>query len=253
MEMRFDNKVVLVTGASSGIGRAVAEAFGAAGAKVAVNYRRHRESAEQSVQKIQAAGGAAIAVEADVTQTAAVTKMVATVTETLGPVEILINNAGAAVELCRLVDMSEDLWDRILGVNLRSAFLCTRAVLPAMLQRKAGVIVNISSVAARLGGGPGEVAYTTAKGALNSFTHGLAKELAKDGIRANTVSPGATRTNFHEGIFEPGKLDSLAPRIPLGRIGVPEDLVGAVLLLASDAGSYITGQTLEVNGGLWVG
>ena len=152
----------------------------------------------------------------------------------------------------KLSEMSDEFWDNVMAVNLRSAFLCSRAVLSPMIERKKGAIINTTSVVARHGGGPGEVAYTTAKGGLSSFTRGLAKEVGMYGIRVNSVAPGVIKTAFHGGHFTQEKMDMLTSRVPLGRLGVPEDVVGAVLLLASDAGSYITGQSIEINGGFWV-
>jgi len=251
MELRFDGKVVLVTGASSGIGRAIALAFGASGAKTAVNGFRHAEAAEETAQAIRAAGGTAIATPADVTDRAAVEAMIGRVNSELGPVDILVNNAGAGVRLCPLVEMTDEYWDHVIAVNLRSAFLCSRAVAPAMIARGSGAIVNVSSVVARHGGGPGEIAYTTAKGGLSSFTRGLARELAKYHIRANTVAPGPVDTPFHDGLRPRSALESMVQRVPLGRLGVAEDMVGAALFLASDAAAYITGQSIEVNGGFW--
>jgi 3-oxoacyl-[acyl-carrier protein] reductase len=252
MEIRFDDKVVLVTGASSGIGRAIALAFGASGARTAVNGFRHFDAAERAAEEIRSAGGRAMAYRADVTDRGAVEQMIAEVEAQLGAVDVLVNNAGAAIRLCPIVEMTDEYWDSIIAVNLRSAFLCTRAVVPAMVSRRTGAIVNISSVVARHGGGIGELAYTTAKGGLSSFSRGLTKELAKHAIRVNTVAPGPTDTPFHESIRSREALESIVKRIPLGRLGVAEDMVGATLFLASDAASFITGQSIEVNGGFWL-
>lgn len=252
MELRFDDKVVLVTGASSGVGQAVAQAFGASGAKVGVNCFQHRQPAEKTVGAIRDGGGEAVVCQADATDGDAVACMVAEVNKELGPIDVLVNNAGAAFRLCPFVEMTDQFWDRVMAVNLRSAFLCSRAVVPHMIERGSGVIINVSSVVARHGGGPGELAYTTAKGGLSAFTRGLAKELAQYRIRVNTLAPGPTDTPFLRGLFTHEKLESLIPRIPLGRLGMPDDMVGAVLFLASDASGYITGQSIEVNGGFWV-
>jgi 3-oxoacyl-[acyl-carrier protein] reductase len=252
MELRFDDKVVLITGASSGIGRAMALVFGQSGAKTVLNFNHRREQAEDAVGLITKSNGRAFAWQADVTCAKAVGDMVAQTVREFGPVDILVNNAGAALGLCPVTEMTEEFFDKVMDVNLRSAFLCSRAVLEPMIEKKDGVIINISSVVARHGGGAGELAYTTAKGALSSFTRGLAREVAKHNIRVNTIAPGPTRTAFHENIFDPEKLQSLIPRIPLGRLGKPEDMVGTALLLASEAGNYITGQSIEINGGFWI-
>lgn len=252
MDIRFDNKVVLVTGASSGIGKALALAFGASGARTAVHGHRHRAAAEETARAIRAGGGTAGVYQADVTDRAQVEQMVARVNAELGPIDVLINNAGGAFGLHPLTEMTDEFWDRVMAVNLRSAFLCCRAVAPQMIERKSGAIVNLSSVVAKSGGGPGELAYTTAKGGLTAFTRGLVKDLSKHGIRANAVAPGPTDTPFHEGVRSRETLEGIVPRIPLGRLGLAEDIVGAVLLLASDAGQYITGQCLDVNGGFYL-
>jgi 3-oxoacyl-[acyl-carrier protein] reductase len=252
MDLRFDNQVVLVTGASSGIGRALALAFGASGARTAVHCHRHRQAADEIAGAICQAGGTARVYQADVTDRTQVEQMAAQVTTDLGPIDVLVNNAGSAIRLTTLLDITDEFWDQVMAVNLRSAFLCCRAVVPQMMERQSGAIINVSSVVARNGGGAGELAYTTAKGALSAFTRGLTRELSRYGIRANTVAPGPTDTPFHEGIRTHQQLESIIPRIPLGRLGLPEDIVGAVLLLASDAGTYLTGQSIEVNGGFWV-
>ncbi len=251
MDLAFDGKVVLVTGASSGIGKAIALAFGARGARVAVNGFHHAAAVEETAEAIRKSGGSAIACVADVTARPAVDGMVSRVVAELGPVDVLVNNAGSGVRLCPLTEMTDEYWDTVLSVNLRSAFLCTRAVVPGMIARQSGAIVNVSSVVARHGGGVGELAYTAAKGGLSSFTRGLAKELAKQGIRANTLAPGPTDTPFHEGLRSREALESTIPRIPMGRLGRADEMVGAALFLASDAASFITGQSIEVNGGFW--
>jgi 3-oxoacyl-[acyl-carrier protein] reductase len=190
--------------------------------------------------------------QADVTERAQVEQMAAQVKTDLGPIDVLVNNAGSAIRLVSLLDITEEFWDQVMAVNLKSAFLCCWAVVPQMIEGHSGVIINVSSVVARNGGGPGELAYTTAKGGLSAFTRGLTKELSRYGIRANTVAPGPTDTPFHEGLRTHEQLEAIVPRIPLGRLGAAEDIVGAVLLLASDAGKYITGQSIEINGGFWV-
>jgi 3-oxoacyl-[acyl-carrier protein] reductase len=165
---------------------------------------------------------------------------------------VLVNNAGSGIKLCPLPEMTDEYWDAVMAVNHRSAFLCTRAVASGMIERGSGTIVNVSSVVARHGGGIGELAYTAAKGGLSAFTRCLAKELAKHGIRAYTLAPGPTDTPFHEGIRSRETLESIVTRIPMGRLGLARDMVGAALFLASDASSFITGQSIEVNGGFWV-
>jgi len=252
MEMRFDHQVVVVTGASSGIGEAAALAFGASGGKTVVHCHQHRAAAEETARKIRAAGGTALVCQADLTDRKQIEALLAEANAALGPVDVWVNNAGSAIGLRPLLDIADEFWDEVFAVNLRSAFLCCRAVAPQMMERKSGVIVNVSSVVARHGGGPGELAYTAAKGGLSALTRGLAKELAPHGIRVNTVAPGPTDTPFHDGLRTHAQLEALIPRIPLGRLGVADDNVGAILFLASEASRFITGQSVEVNGGFWV-
>jgi 3-oxoacyl-[acyl-carrier protein] reductase len=245
-------KVAIVTGAGAngGLGHAIALELARAGANVAVPDINEAGS-KATAEEIKSLGCKSLALRCDVTDRVQIEQMVARVNAELGPIDILVNNAGAGFRLVPLVEMTEEFWDQVMALNLRSAFLCCRAVAPKMIERKAGVIINMSSVVARHGGGVGELAYTTAKGGLSAFTRGLAKELAKHGIRVNTVAPGPTDTPFHKGVRTHEELLGIATRIPLGRVGKPEDIVGAVIFLASDAGGYITGQSIEVNGGFW--
>jgi len=252
MELNFQNKTVLVTGASSGIGQALAIAFGTSGANVIVHYHSNLQGATQAKDMIEKAGGNALLCKADITDKLQIQKMVDHVQKHFGSIDILVNNAGGAISLCKFDEMADTFFDNVMKLNLYSAFHMTRAIIHQMIDRKSGVIINISSVVARNGGGPGEVAYTTSKGALNAMTRGLAKELAKYTIRVNSVAPGPTDTPFHHGIRNRDVLEGIIPRIPLGRLGKPEDMVGAVLFLASDTSQYITGQCIEINGGFWV-
>ena len=170
MELRFDDKTVLITGASSGIGKAIVLGFGASGARTAINCHRRVEAAEQAAKTIHDGGGVAVVYQADVADREAVDAMFARVRSDLGPVDILVNNVGAAYRLVPLAEITDEYWDSIMAVNLRSAFLCCRVALPHMIERGGGVIINVSSVVARHGGGAGELAYTTAKGGLSAFT-----------------------------------------------------------------------------------
>jgi 3-oxoacyl-[acyl-carrier protein] reductase len=234
------HRVALVTGASRGIGRAVAIALAEAGADVAVNYRERTAEAQAVVAEIQALGRRAVAVAADVANSAAVAQMAQAVTGALGAPAILVNNAGLAI-IRGVDDLTEDEFDRTIAVNLKSAFLCTRAVLPAMRAQKWGRIVNISSGAARGAGGVG-VHYNASKAGMEGLTRGYAARLVKEGITVNAVAPSLIETDM----VRSGVASSPA-RIPLGRFGTPEECAQAVLMVIGNA--YMTGQTVQLNGG----
>src|SRR6478609_11984894 len=232
--------VALVTGGSRGIGAAIALALAGAGAAVAVNYRERADDAGAIVARIKANGGRAVAVAADVSQAAAVAAMVEQVAAALGPIDILVNNAGIAI-VRGIDDLTESEFDRVITVNLKSAFLCTQAVLPAMRARKWGRIVNISSGAAR-GGGTIGVHYNASKAGLEGLTRGYAARLVKEGITVNAVAPSLIETDMMRGRSD------LASRIPLGRLGHPDEVAKAALsVLGND---YMTGQTIVLNGGM---
>jgi 3-oxoacyl-[acyl-carrier protein] reductase len=234
------NHVALVTGASRGIGAAVALALAAAGAAVAVNYRERADSAEAIVAKIKAIGGRAIAVAADVSQGTAVAAMVEDVTQALGPIDILINNAGLAI-VRSIDDLTEAEFDLTISVNLKSAFLCTQAVLPAMRARKWGRVVNISSGAARGAGAIGPH-YNASKAGMEGLTRGYAARLVKEGITVNAVAPSLIETDMMRGRTD------LARNIPLGRMGQADEVAQSVLMVLGN--DYMTGQTVLLNGGM---
>jgi len=242
-------KVALITGASSGIGAATASVLADLGAHVSIGCHHNRAGAEQVCTRINAAGGRAIVVVADVRNPVEVRSMVARTADALGPVDVLVNNAGSLVERARLVEMSERRWDEIFDLNLKSAMICSQAVAPSMIERGAGAIVNLASIAGRNGGGPGAGAYSIAKGAVITFTKSLAKELAPHGVRVNAVSPGVIDTPFHEVFSTPEMIRNFVAAIPLGRVGTPIEVAKVVAFLASDAASYVIGVTIEVNGG----
>lgn len=250
--MVLAEQVALVTGSSSGIGRATAEAMGRQGARVAVNYLKNRAGAEQAVETIRKAGGQAEAFRADVTSSADVRAMVRAVRERWGRVDILVNNAGDLLARRTLADMTEDYWDKIMALNLKSAFLCVKAVWEEMAARKSGCIINVTSIAGRNGGGPGAAAYAAAKGGLLTYTKGLAKELAPYGVRVNAVAPGVIQTPYHERYSPPELFQKYIASVPLGRAGTAEEVAEVMVFLASPAARYITGETIEVNGGMWM-
>jgi 3-oxoacyl-[acyl-carrier protein] reductase len=236
----LEGKVALVTGASRGIGAAIAVALSEAGAAVAVNYRARDDAADALVADINKAGQRAITVAADVSQASAVTAMIDRVTSSLGPVDILVNNAGIAI-VRRVDDLTEDDFDRTITVNLKSAFLCTQAVLPSMRVKKWGRIVNITSGAARGAGSIGPH-YNASKAGMEGLTRGYAARLVKEGITVNAVAPSLIDTDMVSG------RPDLASRIPLGRFGHPEEVAQAVLMVLGN--DYMTGQTIILNGGM---
>jgi len=243
----FTGKVVLVTGASSGIGRATAEFFGRCGASVAITYNKNKAGADAAVAAI---ARPTIAIKANVTQNSAIEQMVREVESKFGPVDILVNNAGSLIERLRTLEMTEQRWDEVVDLNAKSAFFAAQAVIPKMLEKGSGVIVNVTSIAARNGGALGSIHYSSAKAAILTMTKGLAKEFATQGIRVNAVSPGVIDTPYHETFTTPEVMDILRKAIPMGREGRPEEVASVIAFLASDAASYLCGETIEVNGGL---
>jgi len=238
-------KTALITGASSGIGAAAAAVFADLGARVAIGYHNNEKGANEVVAAVTAAGGKIIAIKGDVRKTADIRAIFERTTAEFGPVDILVNNAGSLVERQRLLQITEERWDEIMNLNLKSAMLCSQIGAPSMIERKSGAIINIVSIAGRNGGGPGAMAYATAKGGLITFTKGLARELAPHGIRVNGVSPGVIDTPFHE-VFS--MIKNFVAGIPMGRVGTSLECATAIAFLASDAAGYIAGETLEVNG-----
>ena len=240
MTRDLKGRVALVTGGSRGIGAAIALALAKGGADVAVNYRERADDATAIANRIRDAGGRALAVGTDVSQGTAVATMVADVTAALGPVDILVNNAGIAI-VRDLDQLTEDDFDRTLLVNLKSAFLCTQAVIPSMRARRWGRIVNISSGAARGAGAIGPH-YNASKAGMEGLTRGYAARLVKDGVTVNAVAPSLIETDMMRGRPE------LAQRIPLGRLGQAGEVAQAVMMLVGNA--YMTGQTIAMSGGM---
>ncbi len=250
--MDLTGKVAIITGASSGIGNATARTLANCGAAVAINYHRNEAAAVQLKKEIVEAGGKAVAIQADVTLNADVEALARRTIEDLGPVDILVNNAGSLIERLRILELTEQRWDEVIDLNMKSAFLCCKAVAPSMMERKTGAIINLSSIAGRNGGALGSIHYSTAKGGVITFTKGLAKELAPFGIRVNAVSPGVIDTPYHEQFSTADMMKGYVNAIPLGRVGKADEVAKVIAFLASDAASYLAGETIEVNGGMFM-
>jgi 3-oxoacyl-[acyl-carrier protein] reductase len=243
----FQNLTALVTGASSGIGEATAVALAQQGANVLIHYNSKLAEAEIVLKEVHAHGVQAELVQADLT-TAEGTRRLCQFAQSK-VIDILVNNAGSLIARTRVLDFSQELWEKVMMLNLTSAFFVSQAVLKGMAQRKRGFIVNVSSVAARSGGGLGALAYATAKGAMSTMTKGLSREFAPLNIRVNAVSPGTVDTNYHLSFSTPEALDGVRASTPAGRLGTPQEIADAIVFLSSDQASFIHGQVIEINGG----
>lgn len=245
--MKLEGKKALVTGASRGIGRAIALALAAEGADIAVNYAGNQAAAEAVAAEIEAVGRKAIIIQADISSNEAATAMVEQVAKEFGRVDILVNNAGITRDGL-LMRMKEADWDAVLTTNLKGVFNCTKAAIKYMMKQKAGHIVNISSVVG-VNGNAGQANYAAAKAGVIGFTKATAKELAARGITVNAVAPGFIQTDM-TAVLNEKQVEAMQATIPLKRLGEPEDIAKAVVFLASDDANYITGQTLNVDGGM---
>jgi NAD(P)-dependent dehydrogenase (short-subunit alcohol dehydrogenase family) len=248
----MSENVVIITGASRGIGAATARLAAQRGYAVCVNYASNREAADGVVTEIAKAGGRAIAVQADVAIEADVIRLFDAAAKALGPVTALVNNAGILEQQMRLDEMDADRFERVFATNITGSFLCAREAVRRMSTKHGGgggAIVNVGSMASRLGS-PGEyIDYAASKGAIDSLTIGLAREVAEEGIRVNAVRPGVIRTEIHASGGEPGRVDRVAKAVPMKRGGEPEEVAHAILWLLSSESSYSTGTFIDVSGG----
>lgn len=246
------HKVMLITGASRGIGAATARLASARGYALCINYRQQREAAAQLVDEITRQGGRAIAVAADVADERQVAQLFAAIDSEFGRLDVLVNNAGMLERQARLEEIDGARLLRVFGANVFGSFYCAREAIRRMSTRhggRGGAIINLSSIAARLGAPNEYIDYAAAKGAIDAMTVGLAKEVAAEGIRVNAVRPGVIRTEIHASGGEPERVERVAASIPLGRGGEAEEIAKAILWLASDEASYTTGALLDVAGG----
>jgi 3-oxoacyl-[acyl-carrier protein] reductase len=250
MQNDLKDKVVLVTGSSTGIGAAVAKGFARQGAKVAVHYHSSRNEAEAVVGDIKMHGGTSALFGADARSAAEMQDLVGGVHRYFGRLDVLINNAGGLIKRVKLGEIDEPLYDEVMDLNVRSVVFASQAAAKIFQAQGRGNIINTTSIAARNGGGVGASLYASAKAFVSAFTKNLAKEFAEQNIRVNGVAPGVIMTPFHERFSTPELLESMRKTIPMGRLGTSDECVGTFLFLASDALSgYITGQVIEVNGG----
>jgi 3-oxoacyl-[acyl-carrier protein] reductase len=251
LSTEFTGKTALVTGASRSIGAATAIALARAGVRrVVLHYHSYREGAEATMAAVRTAGAEADALAADLGTAEGIRSLVRDLARVAPEVDILVNNAGSLVQRARLVECPEDLFDRVMNLNFKSAWSIAQAALPHLLRQRSGVIVNVSSIAARNGGGPGASVYAAAKAAVMTITKGWAKELAPHGIRVNAVSPGTVDNYFHQQFSTRQILEGVIAQTPAGRLGANEDIADVIVFLCSDAARYVHGQTLEVNGGI---
>lgn len=245
--MLLDGNVAIITGASRGIGRSVAIELAKAGAKVVINYAGNHAAAKEVEDAVKAIGGEALLIQADVASADAVDQMIKQTVDAFGRVDILVNNAGITRDNL-LMRMKEEDWDAVMNTNLKGIFNCTKSISRIMMKQRSGRIINMTSVVGIMGNA-GQANYAAAKAGVIGFTKSMAKELASRGITVNAVAPGFIATDMTAVLSEQVKHE-LSTQIPLGRLGTPEDVAGAVVFLASGAANYITGQTINVDGGM---
>jgi NAD(P)-dependent dehydrogenase (short-subunit alcohol dehydrogenase family) len=253
MKEEFAGKTALVTGASRGIGAATAITLAKNGvSRVVLHYNGYKQGAEETKAAVEAAGAKSEIMHSDLATPAGIHDFVSQLKTVAPKVDILINNAGHLVKRAKLTEMDEDTYDQVMDLNVKSVWLISQAVVPHMIEQKSGIIINLSSIAARNGGGLGATIYAAAKAAVATITKGMAKELAPLGIRVNAVSPGTVDNYFHEKYSSRQMLDSMLAMTPAGRLGTNEEVADTILFLCSEASRYTYGQTIEINGGMYM-
>jgi 3-oxoacyl-[acyl-carrier protein] reductase len=251
--MELKGKTAVVTGASRGIGAATSILLAQRGvSRVVMHYNSYQQGAEEARDAVRKAGAEAELIQSDLSTNQGIRTLASELKRVAPRTDILVNNAGHLVARAKLPEMSEELYDQIMNLNVKSMWFVSQAVVPYMMEQKSGVIINLSSIAARNGGGPGATMYAASKAAVSTITKGMAKELAPLGIRVNAVSPGTVDNYFHEKHSTPQMLASMLASAPAGRLGTNEDIAEAIVWLCSDASSYIHGQTIEINGGMYM-
>lgn len=244
--------VSLVTGASTGIGAATAISLARSGSAVGVHFNRSEAEARSVVDQIKNIGGSACVFQADLSNADAPGELVRSVLAHFGRVDALVNNAGSMIGRRTLLEITDEFWEDVFATNVTSVIRMVQAIAPHMIARGTGAIVNVSSVAARNGGGSGVIAYASAKGAVLTMTKGLAKELIAKGVRVNAVNPGVIKTPFHQRFSTNEQMRSMVANIPQGRAGTADEIAPVIAFLLSDDASHIVGETIEINGGVWM-
>ena len=253
MVNEFQSKTALVTGASRGIGAATAVALAQAGcARVILHYGSSKEGAEKAAVQVRAAGAEPVLLGGDLASETGIRTFVQALGPHAGTIDFLVNNAGSLIQRGKLADMSYDLYNRVMDLNAKSVWFITQAIAPAMAARGGGVVVNVSSIAARHGGGLGATVYAASKAAVAAMTKGMAKELAPSGVRVNAISPGTVDNDFHAKFSTREILDGVVKATPQGRLSSNEDMAGVIVFLCSNAACNIIGQTIEINGGMFM-
>jgi len=251
VDRELNGKVALVTGASRGIGAATAIALANHGVKrLLLHYNSYKSGIDTVLAVVCGMGAQADAIQADLGADAGIQAFIEALRTTAAPIDIVVNNAGSLVKRAKLADFTPDLFDRVMNLNVKSAWFISQAVAPHMIERKEGFIVNVSSIAARNGGGVGATVYAAAKAAVSAMTKGLAKELAPHRIRVNAVSPGTVDNDFHVQFSNRQILDAVVAATPAGKLGTNEEIADTIVFLCSNAARYIHGQTIEINGGM---
>jgi 3-oxoacyl-[acyl-carrier protein] reductase len=246
-------KTAVVTGASRGIGAATCRMLAKEGAaRIVVHYHSHRQGAEELARELEALGAQATLIGADLGSQEGIAGFILDLHVKAPNVSILINNAGHLVKRAKLAECTSDLWDEVMNLNAKSVYFISQAIAPAMAAAGGGVIINLSSIAARNGGGPGATIYAASKAAVACITKGMAKELAPLGIRVNAVSPGTVDNYFHEKYSSRQMLEGVIAQTPAGKLGTNEEIADTIQFLLSDSAAYIIGQTIEINGGMYM-